>query len=57
MLHWLWFFYWLPLNFETPTRRDMLRRGVANEVREAGFRTVSKTSVARGVLQTVVGRK
>jgi len=53
----LWFFYWLPLNFETPTRRDMLRRGVANEVREAGFRTVSKTSVARGVLQTVVGRK
>ena len=36
-----WFFYWLPFNFETPTRRDMFRRGVVNEVREAGFEDVT----------------
>jgi ubiquinone/menaquinone biosynthesis C-methylase UbiE len=53
----LWFFYWLPLNFETPTRRDMLRHGVANEVREAGFSSVTVTRIARGVFQTVCGRK
>jgi len=53
----LWFFYWLPLNFETPTRRDMLQRGVTNEVREAEFQSVSRTRVAGGVFQTVCGRK
>jgi len=53
----LWFFYWLPFNFETPTRRDMLRHGLAREVREAGFRDVTKRSTHRGVFQTVQGRK
>jgi demethylmenaquinone methyltransferase/2-methoxy-6-polyprenyl-1,4-benzoquinol methylase len=53
----LWFFYWLPLNFETPTRRDMLKHGLANEVREAGFRKVRKTSTHRGVFQVVEGEK
>jgi ubiquinone/menaquinone biosynthesis C-methylase UbiE len=52
-----WFFYWLPFNFETPTRRDMLRHGVAREVEEAGFREVTKTSRHRGAFQTVVGVK
>ena len=50
-----WFFYWLPFNFETPTRRDLMRRGLDNEVREAGFREVRKTSVFRGVFQVVRG--
>ena len=53
----LWFFYWLPLNFENPTRRDMLKHGVAEEVREAGFRNVTKESKCRGVLQVVQGVK
>ena len=48
-----WFFYWLPFNFETPTRRDMFRRGVVNEVREAGFEDVTKASFFHGVLQVV----
>jgi len=52
-----WFFYWLPFNFETPTRRDMLRRGVVNEVMEAGFKDVTKASFLHGVLQVVQGRK
>ncbi|UCG15748.1 MAG: class I SAM-dependent methyltransferase [Phycisphaerales bacterium] len=53
----LWFFYWLPLNFENPTRRDMLRHGVVEEVREAGFSEVTKDSNYRGVLQVVQGVK
>jgi demethylmenaquinone methyltransferase/2-methoxy-6-polyprenyl-1,4-benzoquinol methylase len=53
----LWFFYWLPLNFETPTRKDMLRHGLANEVAEAGFSSVTVTRIGRGVFQTVCARK
>lgn len=52
-----WFVYWLPFNFETPTRKDMLRHGLANEVREAGFKRVRKTSKYRGVLQIVCGER
>ena len=52
-----WFFYWLPFNFETPTRRDMMRHGVTEEVREAGFADVTKTAMYRGVLQVVRGKK
>ncbi|MHC4165864.1 MAG: class I SAM-dependent methyltransferase [Planctomycetota bacterium] len=50
-------FYWLPGNFETPTRRDMFKRGLDNEVRESGFVDVQKYSIRRGVLQTVTGVK
>jgi demethylmenaquinone methyltransferase/2-methoxy-6-polyprenyl-1,4-benzoquinol methylase len=52
-----WFLYWLPFNFETATRRDMLRHGLDNEVREAGFKSVRKTSKYRGVLQIVCGER
>jgi demethylmenaquinone methyltransferase/2-methoxy-6-polyprenyl-1,4-benzoquinol methylase len=52
-----WFFYWLPFNFETSTRRDMLRHGLVNEVGEAGFKNVRKISKHRGVLQVVEGKK
>lgn len=48
-----WFFYWLPFNFETPTRRDMLRHGLAQEVKESRFRGTRKTSKSRGILQVV----
>jgi demethylmenaquinone methyltransferase/2-methoxy-6-polyprenyl-1,4-benzoquinol methylase len=50
-------FYWLPGNFETPTRRDMFKRGLDNEVKESGFVDVQKYSMRRGVLQTVTGIK
>ncbi|MHC4328261.1 MAG: class I SAM-dependent methyltransferase [Planctomycetota bacterium] len=50
-------FYWLPGNFETPTRRDMFKRGLDNEVKESGFVDVKKYSIRHGVLQTVVGAK
>ena len=39
-----WFFYWLPFNFETPTRKDMFEYGLTKEVEEAGFQNVSKIS-------------
>jgi len=52
-----WFFYWLPFNFETPTRRDMLKRGLTEEVKQAGFRQVTRTSKYRGAFQVVEGTK
>jgi demethylmenaquinone methyltransferase/2-methoxy-6-polyprenyl-1,4-benzoquinol methylase len=54
----LWLGYWLPypLNFENPTRRDMVRRGVLTEMREAGFSRTSKISKFEGTMQIVFGR-
>lgn len=53
----IYFLYWLPFNFETPTRRDMFRHGVKTEVVDAGFRDVRKTSKYSGVFQVVQGVK
>jgi ubiquinone/menaquinone biosynthesis C-methylase UbiE len=52
-----WWFYWLPFNPETPTRRDMLKHGVVEEVKEAGFRNVTKISMYNGTVQVVKGQK
>jgi len=52
-----WGLYWLPGNFETPTRRDMLKHGLVNEVKESGFVKVEKCSAYSGILQTVIGVK
>ena len=52
-----WFFYWLPFNFETPTRRDLLKNGLTKEVKEAGFKNIMRTSTYHGTLQTVQGVK
>jgi demethylmenaquinone methyltransferase/2-methoxy-6-polyprenyl-1,4-benzoquinol methylase len=53
----LWFFYWLPFNFETPTRRDMIKHGLVNEVRISGFKDIEKISKTRGLLQVVTAKK
>jgi ubiquinone/menaquinone biosynthesis C-methylase UbiE len=53
----LWFFYWLPFNFETPTRRDMLKHGLTNELETTGFQKVRKVSKYKGVFQIVQGEK
>jgi demethylmenaquinone methyltransferase/2-methoxy-6-polyprenyl-1,4-benzoquinol methylase len=53
----LWFFYWLPFNFETPTRRDMLKHGLEHEVKESGFSDVRKIPKCNGILQVVLGLK
>jgi ubiquinone/menaquinone biosynthesis C-methylase UbiE len=55
----LWFGYWLPypINFENSTRKDMLKHGVVNEVKEAGFRNVQKISKFQGTMQVVIGEK
>jgi len=53
----LWFLYWVPppLNFETRTRRDLERRGLARELDEAGFVRVTKLSKYSGTMQVVEG--
>jgi ubiquinone/menaquinone biosynthesis C-methylase UbiE len=51
----IWF-YWLPFNFETPTRRDMLKHGLINELKEAGFINLTKESVLDGIFQIVHGQ-
>ena len=51
----LWWFYWLPFNPETPTRKDMLKHGVVEELEEAGFSDVRKVSMFAGALQVVKG--
>jgi ubiquinone/menaquinone biosynthesis C-methylase UbiE len=52
-----WLFYWLPFNFETPTRKDMLKYGLENEVKEAGFENIRRISSHQGVFQVVEGEK
>ncbi|MBM3702495.1 MAG: methyltransferase domain-containing protein [Actinobacteria bacterium] len=56
LIGFLWF-YWLPFNFETPTRRDMLKHGLIEELKEAGFINISKTNMFKGVFQIVQGYK
>jgi demethylmenaquinone methyltransferase/2-methoxy-6-polyprenyl-1,4-benzoquinol methylase len=53
----IWWYYWLPFNPETPTRRDMLRHGLRKELAEAGFAAVTRRTMFDGALQVVVGRK
>lgn len=53
----LWLFYWLPFNFETRTRRDMIRNGLGNEVIESGFTELQKIPYCNGIFQTVLGKK
>ena len=56
LIGFMWF-YWLPFNFETPTRRDMLRHGLPGELRLAGFTGVKKSNAFDGVFQVVQGIK
>jgi len=51
-----WFLYWVPFNFETPTRRDLERRTVSAEVAAAGFANVRKLSKYAGTMQVVEAR-
>jgi demethylmenaquinone methyltransferase/2-methoxy-6-polyprenyl-1,4-benzoquinol methylase len=48
-----WFFYWLPFNFETRTRRDMFKQGLTKEVEKANFKRIIKLSKYCGVFQVV----
>ncbi|MBN2410631.1 class I SAM-dependent methyltransferase [candidate division KSB1 bacterium] len=56
LIGFIWF-YWFPFNFETPTRRDMLKHGLKEEVIEADFKNVSKINMFNGVFQIVQGIK
>jgi ubiquinone/menaquinone biosynthesis C-methylase UbiE len=51
----LWFLYWVPhpINFESRPRRDLERRGLTQEIAEAGFARVHKRSKFAGTMQVV----
>jgi demethylmenaquinone methyltransferase/2-methoxy-6-polyprenyl-1,4-benzoquinol methylase len=51
-----WWFYWLPFNFETATRREMFKYGLENEIREAGFSHITKKTMFHQSLQVIQGR-
>jgi ubiquinone/menaquinone biosynthesis C-methylase UbiE/protein-S-isoprenylcysteine O-methyltransferase Ste14 len=53
-----WLGYWLPypINFENPTRRDMVRHGLRRELAEAGFEEVRKISKYHGAMQVLTAR-
>jgi demethylmenaquinone methyltransferase/2-methoxy-6-polyprenyl-1,4-benzoquinol methylase len=52
-----WFSYWLPFNFETPTRRDMFKHGLLSEMKASGITELTKVSKYRQVFQVVSGKK
>ena len=52
-----WFFYWLPLNPETPTRKDLQKHKLTNEIKEVGFNIILKNNFYKRTFQTVVAQK
>jgi ubiquinone/menaquinone biosynthesis C-methylase UbiE len=58
-----WLGFWLgswipyPLNFERRTLKDMFEYGVDGEVREAGFRDISKLVKFEGTMQVITAYK
>lgn len=59
LLQGLWLGYWIPwpINFENPTRKEMLRYGLANELREVGLKEVTTTHKHRGWTQVAIGSR
>jgi demethylmenaquinone methyltransferase/2-methoxy-6-polyprenyl-1,4-benzoquinol methylase len=54
-----WLLYWLPypINFENPTRRDMVRHGLRRELAAAGFEKIRKVSRYHGSMQVVTATR
>jgi len=50
-----WLGYWLPypINFENPTRRDMVKHGLGHELADAGFGEIRKVSRYHGTMQVL----
>ena len=57
LFNYFWFFYWLPLNPETPTRKDLQKHKLTNEIKEAGFDIILKNNFYKRYFQTVVAQK
>jgi demethylmenaquinone methyltransferase/2-methoxy-6-polyprenyl-1,4-benzoquinol methylase len=54
-----WLLYWLPypINFENPTRRDMVRHGLQCELAAAGFEKIRKVSRYHGTMQVLTASR
>ena len=57
LFNYFWFFYWLPLNPETPTRKDLQKHKLTNEIKEAGFDIIMHNNFYNKTFQTVVALK
>lgn len=52
-----WWFFWLPGNPEAATSRDLQRRGLANEMREAGLHVVAEAFSRPDWIAAVTARR
>ena len=57
LFNYFWFFYWLPLNPETPTRKDLQKHKLTNEIKEAGFDIILHDNFYKRTFQTVAAQK
>jgi len=57
LFNYFWFFYWLPFNPETPTRKDLQKHKLTNEIKEAGFNIILKNNFYKKTFQIVVAQK
>lgn len=55
-IRYLWWFYWLPGNPELPTTMDLQKRGLDNEMREAGIEVVKRHATRPDWIEGVTGR-
>ena len=54
-----WNMNWIPypINLESNTKKEMLKKGVPKDLRDAGFKNIVKTELFRGSIQIVIGKK
>jgi ubiquinone/menaquinone biosynthesis C-methylase UbiE len=50
---------WWPssIKFEYHTRRDMIKQGIVNEIKEVGFKHIKKNSKFNGLMQIIIAEK
>lgn len=54
---WNWNWIPFPLNLESRTKRDMIKKGVSNDMLVVGFKDIRKLEMFKGGIQIVIGTK
>ncbi len=54
-----WNMNWIPypINLESRTKKEMLKKGVSKDLLDAGFKNIDKTELFKGSIQIVKGKK
>jgi demethylmenaquinone methyltransferase/2-methoxy-6-polyprenyl-1,4-benzoquinol methylase len=54
-----WYWNWIPypLNLESKTKKDMLKKGIPNDLLDVGFKDINKIEMFTGSIQIVLGTK